>query len=97
MTEAVIQEAKEEINVMKSALESLGYLKIDEAKSVELIGIISKLLLMVEGQDDKIQGLETELEELVDMVKKASNLKSLQTTVNLNFPPLDAPKEMDNE
>lgn len=42
-TEALLKDAKEEVDTIRAALESLGYLRIEEDKGAELMKLIAEL------------------------------------------------------
>lgn len=63
----IVREAEAELEVMKGAIEELGYLHIDVEKSKELTAIIQRLLDVVKEREATQQALDTAMRTLEDI------------------------------
>ena len=58
MSKDLLKRAEEEIVVLKSAVESLGYLRIEEDNALKFIALIQDLLDKLKGDAERIESKE---------------------------------------
>ena len=85
MSKDLLKRAEEEITVLKLAVESLGYLQIEEDNALKFIALIQELLDKLKGDAERLES--DKLAKLLEKVVKLANEGSEKrmNDINLTF------------